>query len=82
MARLKRVLPINFAIHVLIRSNNRQACFNSSVDYSAYLWWLREYSEKFLVDIHAWVLLENHIHLLCTQKIDGGLSSMIQAIGR
>ena len=82
MARLKRVLPINFAIHVLIRSNNRQACFNSSVDYSAYLWWLREYSEKYLVDIHAWALLENHIHLLCTQKIDGGLSSMIQALGR
>ncbi len=82
MARLKRVLPINYAIHVLIRSNNRQACFNSSVDYSVYLWWLREYSEKYLVDIHAWVLLENHIHLLCTQKVEGGLSRMIQAIGR
>jgi len=82
MARLKRVLPINFAIHVLIRSNNHQACFNSSVDFSAYLWWLREYSEKYLVEIHAWALLENHIHLLCTQKIDGGLSSMVQALGR
>jgi len=82
MARLKRVLPINYAVHVLIRSNNRQICFNSSLDYLAYLWWLREYSEKYYVDIHAWALLENHVHLLCTQKVDFGLSKMIQALGR
>ena len=82
MARLKRVLPINYAVHILIRSNNRQPCFNSSVDYTAYLWWLRQYSEKFYVEIHAWALLENHVHLLCTQKVDGGMSRMIQSLGR
>ena len=82
MARLKRVLPINYAVHILIRSNNRQPCFNSSVDYTVYLWWLRQYSEKFYVEIHAWALLENHVHLLCTQKVDGGMSKMIQSIGR
>ena len=82
MARLQRVAPVGITVHVLIRANNRQACFNSSVDYTAYLWWLREYSEKFLVDVHAWSLLENHVHLLCTPKRDGGLSRMIQSIGR
>ena len=82
MARLQRVSPVDVTVHILIRSNNRQVCFNSSVDYSAYLWWLREYSEKYLVDVHAWSLLKNHIHLLCTPKIHGGLSRMIQAVGR
>jgi len=82
MARLKRVAPGGITVHVLIRANNRQVCFNSSVDFSAYLWWLREYSEKYLVDVHAWSLLENHVHLLCTPKNDGGLSRMIQSVGR
>lgn len=82
MARLQRVSPADISVHVLIRSNNRQECFNSTVDYSVYLWWLREYSEKYFVNIHAWSLLKNHVHLLCTPKIDGGLSRMIQAIGR
>ena len=82
MARLLRANPANFPVHILHRGNNRQACFKNSVDYSAFLWWLRKYSEKFLVEIHSWALMENHYHLLCTPMIEGGLSRMVQALGR
>ena len=82
MARLQRVSPEGHAVHVMIKSNNRVTCFKSPVDYSAYMWWLREYSEKNGVEIHAWSLLKNHINLLCTPNIKGGLSRMIQSIGR
>ncbi|MBC8257885.1 MAG: transposase [SAR324 cluster bacterium] len=82
MARLQRSAPAGIPVHLLQRGNNRQACFINNGDYAAYLWWLREYSEKYQVEIHCWALLENHIHLLCTPQLEGGLSSMIQALGR
>ncbi len=82
MARMKRAAPVGVPVHILIRANNRQACFSASGDYAAYLWWLREYSEKYQLDVHAWVLLEHHLHLLCTPNLAGGLSQMIQALGR
>ena len=82
MARLQRVTPAGIPVHILHRGNNRQACFKNNGDYSAFLWWLREYSEKFMVDIHTWALMENHYHLLCTPQVEDGLSRMVQALGR
>ncbi len=32
--------------------------------------------------IHAWVLMTNHIHLLCTPLEGGAISKMLQSIGR
>jgi putative transposase len=34
----------------------------------AYLSWLKEFSKKYSVDVHAWVLMTNHVHLLCTPR--------------
>ena len=82
MARLQRATPVGVPVHLLHRGNNRQACFKNNGDYSAFLWWLREYSEKFMVEIHTWALMENHYHLLCTPQIEDGLSRMVQALGR
>ena len=82
MARLQRATPAGIPVHLLHRGNNRQACFKNNGDYSAFLWWLREYSEKFMVEIHTWALMENHYHLLCTPQIEDGLSHMVQALGR
>ena len=82
MARLQRATPAGIPVHLLHRGNNRQACFKNNGDYSAFLWWLREYSEKFMVEIHTWALMENHYHLLCTPQIEDGLSRMVQALGR
>ena len=82
MARLQRATPAGIPVHLLHRGNKRQACFKNNGDYSAFLWWLREYSEKFMVEIHTWALMENHYHLLCTPQIEDGLSRMVQALGR
>ena len=82
MARLQRAAPIGVPVHILLRANNRQQCFKASSDYAAFLWWLREYSEKYQVDVHAWVLLKDHLHLLSTPNTAGGMSRMIQALGR
>jgi putative transposase len=43
---------------------------------------LKEYAEKFDVDVHAWVLMTNHVHLLCTPNSSSAVSSMMQSLGR
>jgi len=82
MARLARVSPIGVPQHIVQRGNNRQVCFASDEDMKAYLNWLKEFSKKYLVDVHAWVLMTNHVHLLCTPHEEGAISKMMQSIGR
>ena len=82
MARRRRVAPIGIPQHVIQRGNNRQVCFGSEDDMRAYLSWLREYAKKYRVDIHAWVLMSNHVHLLCTPRASDAVSGMMQALGR
>jgi putative transposase len=74
MARLPRIELSNIPQYIIQRGNNRQACFTSEKDFSTYLNWLEEYSVKAKVDIHAWVLMTNHVHLLCTR---GNLKGLV-----
>jgi putative transposase len=46
------------------------------------LHWFKEFSVKYYVDVHAWVLMTNHVHLLCTPQEEGAVSRMMQSIGR
>lgn len=55
MARLPRIAPTGVSVHIIQRGNNRQACFGSSDDHAAYVDWLKEYTNKYEVDLHAWV---------------------------
>ncbi len=41
-----------------------------------------EYARKYRVTIHAWVFMTNHVHLLATPKTNGGISRLMQALGR
>ncbi len=43
---------------------------------------LKEYSAKYSVDIHAWALKTNHVHLFCTPQHDGAISEMMRLVGR
>ncbi len=82
MARLNRVAPVGIPVHLVQRGNNRQVCFASAEDMKAYLTWLKKYAALFQVEIHAWVLMTNHVHLLCTPQQENALSKMMQSIGR
>ena len=43
---------------------------------------LRESAALYKVAIHAYVLMDNHLHLLATPETAGGLSHMMQSLGR
>jgi len=82
MARLVRVAPVGVPQHIIQRGNNRQVCFASEDDMKAYLNWLKELSLKHRVAVHAWVLMTNHVHLLCTPLKENAISRLMQSIGR
>jgi putative transposase len=68
MARLVRVSPVDIPQHIIQRGNNRQVCFGNEEDMKAYLNWLKVFSKKHQVSVHAWLLMTNHIHLICTPQ--------------
>ncbi len=82
MARLPRLTLPGYPHHVIQRGNNRQTIFASTADYQTFLDLLDENSKRFDVAIHAYVLMENHFHLLVTPKGKQALPQMMQAVGR
>jgi putative transposase len=82
MARLPRLTLPGYPHHIIQRGNNRQAIFSTAEDYQVWLELLDENAKKFAVDIHAYVLMSNHFHLLVTPHTAQGVPQMMQAIGR
>jgi putative transposase len=68
--------------HLVQRRNNREPCFFAESDYLAYLRWLRRAASAYRVSIHAYVLMPDHVHLLATPGVEGGISKMMQYLGR
>jgi len=82
MPRPQRHAPAGVTNHVIQRGNNRQLCFLSETDFRTYLYWLAHYAAEYHVDIHAWVLMPNHVHLMCTPQTTDALSKLMQSLGR
>jgi putative transposase len=82
MARLSRACPVGIPQHVTQRGNNRQVCFASGQDFAAYAGWLKGCPRKHQVGIHAWALMTDHVHLLCTPEAQNAASLMMQSLGR
>ncbi len=82
MARLPRLILPGQPHHVILRGNNRQAIFFSDLDRQQLLAVIGEVSTQYSVAIHAYVLMDNHFHLLLTPPTSEALSRMMQALGR
>ena len=82
MARLPRLTLTDYPHHVILRGNNRQTIFSGESDMRRMLSLLEEHSLAQGMDMHAYVLMDNHMHLLLTPRRDGALSLMMQAVGR
>lgn len=82
MARLPRLSLAGYPHHIIQRGNNRQPIFMDGADRQRFLDLLGEYAKEFLVAVHSYVLMDNHVHLLATPNTAEGLPGMMQALGR
>ncbi len=82
MARLPRLTLAAHPHHIIQRGNNRQAICLDSADFHALKDALDTSAQRFQVAVHAFVLMDNHFHLLATPPTDEALPKMMQAFGR
>ena len=82
MARQPRLALPGYPHHVIQRGNNRQPIVLDETDRRMlYNLWLEE-SQRHKVAVNAYVLLDNHFHMLLTPPSDEAMSLMMQSVGR
>jgi len=82
MARLPRIDIPGLPQHLVIRGNNRAELFRDDADRHIFLGLMQEALDQCACDLHAYVLMTNHVHLLATPHLPGELSELVQRIGR
>jgi putative transposase len=81
MPRARRYFPANITQHVIKRGINRQPMFDDVDDYVTFKRLLQVTLERYEVDLHAYVLMKNHFHLMMTPRTPTALSSAMHWLG-
>jgi len=80
MPRLARVVCAGVPHHVTQRGNRRGQVFFTREDRQAYLQWLQEYAGKHEVDVLAYCLMTNHVHLVVVPTTGHALHRVLKPL--
>jgi putative transposase len=81
MARKPRIEFEGGFYHVITRGNQKQKIFREEQDFLKYLWFLGDYKERYGFSLYAYVLMQNHVHLLMAMA-EIPLSKVLQGINQ
>ncbi|MDD3342370.1 MAG: SapC family protein [Sulfurospirillaceae bacterium] len=81
MARKVRLFFEDTPQHILLRGNNQEQIFCDQADYDFGLDVLKVLTNHLLLKIHAYCLMPNHIHILCTPLNQDAISRFMQGFG-
>lgn len=81
MARPPRVIIPGTPIHITQRGVDRCPTFLDDRDFATYLVTLRSAMERARCELHAYVLMTNHVHLLLTPADACGPSTLMRLVG-
>ena len=73
MARIARVVAPGYPHHVTQRGNRRQQTFFQDEDYTAYIELMSQWCTRHGVQVWAYCLMPNHVHLVCVPESEDGL---------
>jgi putative transposase len=82
MPRFPRLDVPGYPQHVVVRGVDRRRCFVDFTDFAVYRHWLFSCADERHCDVHAFVLMSNHVHLMVTGRVAGALPAMMQSLGR
>ncbi len=82
MPRRPRIHLAGLPLHLVQRGHNRDACFFGDEDHLAYCEWLGEAIKATGCQLHAYVPMTNHVHLLLTPPESGAVSRLMISLGR
>lgn len=80
MPRALRYIFAGTPHHVTQRGNHRQCVFFSDADHKAYLSRLHEYATQHQVEVLAYCLMPNHVHLVLVPASGEGLQRALQRL--
>lgn len=78
MARIARVVIPNLPHHVTQRGNRRQTTFFNDNDYRKYIELLAEAKSEVGVEIWAYCLMPNHVHLIAVPEQKDSLANLFR----
>ncbi|MCB2211919.1 transposase [bacterium] len=82
MARAARHIDSNVPYHITHRGKNKEKVFFNKLDYFKYLEILSNNCKKYRIDVWAYCLMPNHIHLIVSAESAGSVSLTIQQTTR
>ena len=80
MSRIARVVVPDVPHHVTQRGNRREDVFFSDADRRAYLSLLAEYCQKHALEIVAYCLMTNHVHLVVVPRTAASLGAAMKPV--
>ncbi len=80
MPRLARVVYPNIPYHITQRGNRREDVFFCEEDYAFYLALLKKYCKKYAVEVWAYCLMTNHVHLILKPSTEYGLQNVLKPL--
>lgn len=80
MPRHARTVFADVPHHVTQRGNRRGQVFFTDADRRVYLGWLREYADAVAVDVVAYCLMTNHVHLVLVPPAAQGLYQLLKPL--
>jgi len=80
MPRLARTVFAKVPHHVTQRGNRRENIFFTDDDRNVYLTWLAEYCQEHAVEILAYCLMSNHIHLVAVPATEFSLHRVLKPL--
>src|SRR5262249_3516037 len=81
MARKKRSFVNGVSVHITSRGNNRMDIFHQRQDYATFLTYLEGAVADQAVDVHAFALMTNHVHLIATPGAARAISLVMKTLG-
>ena len=69
MSRGKRIQSEGDIYHIVIRGVGRQIIFEENADMHYFKKMLADQAQEFGIEIYAWCLMENHVHLLLRAQL-------------
>lgn len=82
MPRIPRVLIANACYHVTSRGNQKQQIFFNEEDRRCYLGILKKAKQRYGIQLYAYCLMPNHIHLLADPDVQEDLSRFMHWMNR
>ena len=80
MPRKPRIISSTGIYHIVIRSINQHIIFEEDFDYQKFLLIMSDCKKSTDIDIYAYCIMDNHIHLLLRATLNT-LSSFFQSLG-